>query len=529
MLRIWQLALPEWRKMLLASLFAFLATGSSVGLLYCSGFVLTYAALQPSISVIAVPIVAIRAFGLSRGAFRWLDRMESHDTALRLLERFRIWFYERLEPLVPTSLRHIRQGDLFQALARDVDSLEYLYARVISPVLVAIWTSILMAIILGIRSWKMLLVFFVFQGMAILLSFLLLPFLRKQAKKIRDLAATLQELIMDLHHGRQQLHVAGKWEQWISYFRILEAQHNRAVQKQNFAVAAAESVIPLCSALAVAAVAWLGAPLVVEGSLRPMEWVALILAVWAAFESVQGFPAMAHALQQSEAAGRRLLEIADLPPPPSPLFVPATTSAVVHLEDLGYRWPDGDFLFRHWNATLFPGKTYALLGPSGCGKSTLAHILCGFLQNTEGRIAVSESTPSTWISLLDQHPQLFTGTLADNLRIAAPEASAADLQEALHKVGLGDCDQWIGEQGMHLSGGQRQRLAAARVLLRNSRLVVLDEPAAHLDAKSEEELLHLFVSEAKSKSFALLVITHRPQFLKLFDEKLYLNGIPSPE
>lgn len=529
MLRIWQLALPEWRKMLLASVFAFLATASSIGLLYCSGFVLTYAALQPSISVIAVPIVAIRAFGLSRGAFRWFDRMESHDTALRLLERFRIWFYERLEPLVPTSLRHIRQGDLFQALARDVDSLEYLYARVISPVLVAIWTAILMAILLGMRSWKMVLVFLVFQGMAILLSFFLLPFLRRQAMKIRDLAATLQELAMDLHQGRQQLHVAGKWDLWISYFQGLETQHSRAVQKQNFAVSFAESIIPLCSALALAAVAWLGAPLVVEGSLRPMEWVALILAVWAAFESVQGFPAMAHALQQSEAAGKRLLEIADLSPQPSPLFAPTTTSAVVHLENLGYRWPDGDFLFRHWNATFFPGKTYALLGPSGCGKSTLAHILCGFLQNTEGRITVSENTPSNWISLLDQHPQVFTGTLADNLRIAAPEASTQELQDALQKVGLGDCDQWIGEQGTHLSGGQRQRLAAARVLLRNSRLVVLDEPAAHLDAKSEEELLHLFVSEAKSRSFALLVITHRPQFLKLFDEKLYLNGIPSPE
>jgi ATP-binding cassette subfamily C protein CydC len=524
MIRIWKLVLPEWKTMLAASLLAFLATGSSVGLLYCSGFVLTYAALQPSIAVISVPIVLLRAFGLSRGVFRYLDRMKSHDAALRILEHFRLWFYSRLEPLVPNGLRHFPQGELFQAMARDVDSLEYLYARVISPPLVALWTTILMIILVGKTSAILVGTYLIFQGLAILSVFILLPAIRRRSDQIRQLASELQELGLDLFHGHTQLKIAGTLDKWQTAFGDKELQHNRSVRKLSSMISAAEATIPFLSMAAAISMVWISAPWVLDGTLRPMEWVALLLSVLASFESVQAFPAMAHALQHSESAGKRLLKIADQGAPSLSPMLFAEQDEVVRLSNLGYRWPDGDFLFRNLNYSLLPGKTYALIGPSGGGKSTLANCLIHFLQPTEGTIVVQNQLQTAPATLLDQHPHFFTGTMAENLRIAKPDATDGEIQNVLKQVGFGTPDYWIGEQGTELSGGQRQRLAAARILLRKSRLVILDEPAAHLDASAEEDILKLFISEAKSKSFALLVITHRPQFLNLFDEIIEMPG-----
>lgn len=514
--------------MLLASLWAFLTIASSIGLLYCSGYVLTYAALQPSIAVIAVPIVLIRAFGISRGAFRWLDRMFAHNTALKLLERFRVWFYHRLEPLVPMGLRHVQQGDLFQALARDVDSLEYLYARVAGPILVSLWTSVLMIFLLGSHSMQMVGVFLAMQILAVLLSLSLLPFLRRFAREARLQAANLQDLAMDLHQGASFLRIAGTMPHWHSLFQKCETTHNRSLQQMSVTVSLGEALIPLCAILAAAGVAWFGGLAYLNGQIEAMVWVALVLATWVSFESLQGFPAMAHALQASETAGTRLMEIAQLQAPPTPKRQIHRGADLVHIVNMGFQWPDGAPLFQNFNLDLKAGNTYALIGPSGAGKTTLIHTLCGFLAPTEGRFSLHASLAADWIAVLDQHPQLFTGTLEDNLRIAAPQGTDADMETVLRRVGLWDwataqnpakpCAAWIGEQGTHLSGGQRQRLAAARVMLRKSRLVVLDEPAAHLDAQAERDLLELFISEAKSTPFALLVITHRPQFLNLFDE-----------
>jgi len=546
MMRIWKMALPEWRFMLLASLWAFLTTGSSIGLMMCSGWILTLAALHPSIAAIAVPIVGVRFFGIARGAFRWLDRVVAHETALRLLERFRIWFYQKLEPLVPIGVHDLKHGDLMQAIARDVDSLEFLYARVVSPPLVALWTACLMFVLLGVHGLHFALVFLAFQALSIAVSLLTTKLLNRWASKARQVSAELQEIILEMQAHVEELQIAGTWNAWKTEALRCEAIHNDAARRTNFVVGFAEAFVPLCSMLGVVGVTLLGGQEVIAHQLDPVLWVSLVLGTWAAYESVQGFPAMAQALQSSRVAGLRLLSIADRKPfvvQKQTMSSPTLPAApLLSIQNITYSWTKGSPVFSNFSLTLQAGKSLVLLGDSGVGKTTLVNILSRYLDAESGSIYLAgillASIPGdearARIAVLDQHPHIFTGTLADNLRIADPKASESSMQLALVRVGLWDWAQecntasptetWVGEQGKEMSGGQRQRLACARILLRPASIVILDEPAAHLDPDSESKLLELFITLAQEQQWGLLVITHRMQFVHRFDQVIRLLG-----
>ena len=523
MMQIWKMAIPEWPKMLQASFWAFLTTASSIGLLMCSGFIITRASFHPSIAVLSVAIVGVRFFGISRGIFRWLDRMVAHETALRLLERFRIWFYEKLEPLVPIGVRHIRNGELFHALARDVDQLEYLYARVVAPPLVALWTAVLMTILLFPVKPVFLAVFICFQFLAIGVSLSLSPALRASAKTAQRLASELQGIFLEMQQGRAELKVAGTWSHWLQECQEMEARHNRSVARTNWLVHLGEAFIPLLAFLAVATTLYLGAQMVYAEALSGVALATITLGIWASFESVQAFPALAHALQTSTASGKNLLAIAEIPSPVAPVHTPPNSQAILLLQNISFTWPDGETLFRDFSLHLEPGDAVALLGDSGSGKSTLANIIAGFLAPSSGQVRLGAGK----IAILDQFPQIFTGSLADNLKIAQPSTDLVRMQKVLEQVGLWDwaqgqspenpCEAWVGEQGAILSGGQRQRLAAARILLFDAKLVILDEPAAHLDPESESALFDVFLENTARNQSALIVITHRREFLHRFN------------
>jgi len=534
MKQIWNLALSQWPRMLLASFWAFATVASSVGLMMCSGYVLSAAALHPSIAVLATAIVGVRFFGIARGAFRWLERMVAHETALHLLERFRLWFYARLEPLVPIGIRHLRHGDLLQALARDVDSLEFLYVRVVAPPLVALWTLFLMMILQGRHQMSFVLCFASSQLLAILVSLGTLPFLAKWSKRARQQASQLQSLLLDLRQGFREIQAAGTYPAWHQALFALEGNYNQTLRRMNTLTSSAESLVPAIGLLGVGSIILLGTQEVRLGTLDPITWITLVMGAWAAFESVLAFPALAQGLQASTVAGTNLLAIANLPNPsaPSSCAPPSPGAPLLSIQNLDFTWPDGAPLFRNFSLALKAGERVAMLGDSGIGKSTLVHLICGYLAPTQGSISLDRSH----LAILEQQPQFFTGTLADNLRIAKADASNEEMQQVLEECGLWEwalqanpespSDAWIGEQGSQISGGQRQRLACAQVLLREAKLIILDEPAAHLDPESEEIVLEIFLRRTPPNgASALLVITHRPQFLARFDRSVQIHGV----
>ncbi|HSQ43070.1 MAG TPA: thiol reductant ABC exporter subunit CydC [Fibrobacteraceae bacterium] len=523
---LYERARPFWRSMLVASLWASLTVASSIGLLAFSGYLITLASFHPSIAMLSVAIVGVRFFGIARGGFRWLERMQSHATALRLRESFRMWFYERLELLAPMGLRHLRHGDVFHAFSRDVDQLEFLYVRVVAPPVVMLWISMGMLWGLSKVYCSLVWIFLTVPLVATLTTCFFSLVLKRWSHQAQGVAGRLQATLLEMLQGRMEYRILGTWGLWEKHLSEQEHLHNRLLARMNTAVAVMEAFmvslglfVALFSLLCMATVDVQSAPL----------WVASVLGIWAAGECIQGFPALALSLRNSQAAMKRLSETASSPLPKVP--APYAIGEGLLVQNLSFVWPDGEPLFQGFSLQLSPGQSAVLTGPSGCGKSTLAMILGGFLAPASGFC----SLPGRRVAILEQFSQIFSGTLADNLRVAWGEATPETMDRVLQQVGLWDwaCAQspekpeeaWVGEQGRSLSVGQRQRLAAARVLIAEAPLVILDEPAAHLDPESESHLLDVFLKDCRERQAVLLAIRHHTQFLSRFDQVVRMGGV----
>jgi len=178
-----------------------------------------------------------------------------------------------------------------------------------------------------------------------------------------------------------------------------------------------------------------------------------------------------------------------------------------------------------------PGELVVLAGPSGAGKTTLLELALGFLTPEAGEVCLNGRPPRPErFAYLPQRPHLFRGSLRENLRIAKPEASDAELEQALIAAGLGELlarlpeglDTPIGEDGAGLSGGERQRLALARAFLRPGEAVLLDEPSAHLDPESERHLIQGLMQLKKDRP--VLAVAHRPALIAAADRVLWLEN-----
>jgi ATP-binding cassette subfamily C protein CydD len=233
-----------------------------------------------------------------------------------------------------------------------------------------------------------------------------------------------------------------------------------------------------------------------------------------------------HARMEAIGAAERIVEILDTPVRVATgklTTVPDLQQGGVRFEAVSFRYPEGRQAVQELVLEIPPGETLALVGPSGAGKTTLINLLLGFLQPHSGRILVGgvpleEIAPEAWrrqLAWLPQRPQLFPGTVADNIRLGAPRAGMRAVREATALAEAGDFvealpqgwDTPVGEAGQGLSGGQVQRIALARAFLRDAPLVILDEPAANLDPDSEMRIHRALRSLAAGRM--LITIAHR--------------------
>lgn len=514
----------RWRVLFAATL-VFLCIGSSVGLMSTSGFLIALAASLPPMAALSMGVVGVRFFGLARGALRYVERLLSHATGFQVLGRWRLRFYDRLEPLAPYGLGDQSSGELLVRLGHDVDKLEALYTRVLAPALAAGGVALLMLVFLGRYGLSYVAWFGLCYTAAALLPLLWRSRMRTTARHLAasrgDMAGYAQEMVQ----GHAEIRVLGLE----SMFQQGIAAHGRSVDEAHLAAQKqlhlAEACAGIFPGLAVLGILIMGAQDCAAGRLAFETWVGILLGALAAFEALQGFALLAAQLEESVACGARLLAVADRNPqvnePAGEAAPPRAGAPALRAQDLRFAFPGQRELFR-LNFELAAGEVLVLHGPSGSGKSTLAAVLVRFLEYS-GSVELFgrelRSLPGDAVRrevcLLDQEVHLFTGTLADNLRLVAPHASAEELGAVLEAVGLGEflralpagLDTWLGERGQALSGGERQRIAAARALLGKAPLVVADEPAAHLHAVAERELLEAFRNAPHRPT--LLWISHR--------------------
>lgn len=536
-LRLIGIVRPYYGWMALAALISFAATGSGIGLLMTAAWLIAKAALQPPLAALQLGIVGVRFFGIARALFRYLERLVSHDATFRILTRLRVWFYDALEPLAPARLLGYRSGDLLQRIVDDIQGLENLYTRVLAPPLTAAMVALLMWFLLGTWSFEAALVLLLFH----LLAGLGLPLLtaalgRGVSSGILKAKAEEQVLALDFTQGLGELYLFGRLPEHLEKLAEVEGRKLALERRKAVVEGVSDMLGGVLVNAAVVVVLLVMLPLVETGTASGISLSIVTLAVMASFEALHPLPAAVGHLEADIHAGNRLFEIIDAKPevsiPAAPKPMP--TGTAIKAEQLSFTYPGSHRpALASISFSLPPGSRTAVVGPSGSGKSTLAALLVRFRQPCSGSITlggtdIGELDPEALrrrIALVSQKTYLFAETLRDNLLLAKPEATDAELEAALTAAGLPHfsrkLDTFAGQHGMQLSGGERQRMAIARALLQGAPLLILDEATASLDSLTEQQVHRALEQLAEGRT--TLAITHRLYDMERYDRILVLQ------
>ncbi len=512
-----------------------------VGLLATSGYLISRAAERPAVLSLTVAIVGVRFFGLARPVLRYVERLASHDLALRALARARVRSYERLEPLAPARLDGYRHGDLLSRLVADVDALQNLHLRGLTPPLVAVaaGAASVAAPAACLPAAPLVLALGLLAGAAAVPATAVLLGRRSARREATD-AGHLSAELVELVRGAPELVAYGRAGERLERLRGADTALAASARRAALAEGAADAIRVLVTGATVVGVLAVSVQAHADGRLDRVLIAALALLALASFEAVQPLGQSARELVQTLAAGRRVLELTEREPAvadpadPVPGFRGVPPLA---LESVRARYGPGEpTVLNGVTLRLDPGARVALVGPSGAGKTTVTNLLLRFLDPEAGRVTLAgrdlreyrQEDVRRLIAVAGQDSYLFSTSIRENVRLACPDASDVQVEEALRRAQIWEWvetlpDRWdtlVGEEGRELSGGQRQRIALARALLAGAPILVLDEPTAHLDVPTAEALLDDVLDVAAGRS--VLLITHRPERLERMDEVVAL-------
>jgi thiol reductant ABC exporter CydC subunit len=531
LLRLLSLLLPFWRGILLAVILGALTILSSISLMALSAWLISAASLHPSIADLGVAVVGVRFFGIARAVFRYLERLVSHETTFRLLAELRVNFYRRIEPLAPARLMSQRSGDLLSRAVTDIESLQFVLLRGAAPPLVALVSLLALTAFLGrfdllIAATALLFMLAAAVGLPLLSAW------SSEAsgdQRVQTRAA-LNAALVDAVQGMAESVVYGQQHTQIEQIAHLSEKAAQAERQNNRIDALQTALMVLLTHGAAVLVLAVAVPRV-DG----IYLATLMLATTAVFEAFMPLSQAALQLGAARSAAGRLFEITDLPPAvtesgSSPAPIPERPT--LQLDRVTFRYaPDLPPVLQEISLTLLPGQRIAVLGASGAGKSTLASLLLRFWEYESGSIRLGEHELRDYahadlravFGVMPQRTHLFNTTIRDNIHLACPSASLAEVEQAARAAHIHDFiqslpdgyDTIVGEDGMRLSGGERQRIALARVLLKDAPVLILDEFTANLDLVTERAVLETVLQAAAGKS--LLMFTHRRVLLERMD------------
>ena len=519
------------------------ATSLGIALIATSGYLISRAAQRPPVLALTVTIVIVRFLGLTRPLARYIDRLVSHDLALRSLGTIRSRFFARIEPLAPGQLDGFRRGDLVARMVGDVDRLDGLYVRGLCPPL----SGLAVAVLCVIAATVMLPAAGAILAAGLAIAGLAVPALaarwsREPSARLAAVRAQLSSQLVELLRAAPEIVAFGAAGSRAEAVAELDRELAALTRRDAVRAGLADALVTLAAGLTTAAVLAAAVRARAGGSLDPVLVATVTLLALASFEAVTPIPRAARELAIIGAAGRRVLDLTSRRPvitdPDAPLPSPPRDAAI-ELAGVTARYPGSPRpVLEQVDLRLEPGRRVALVGPSGSGKTTVTNVLLRFLDPEAGALLIDgydardhrQSDVRAMFSLAGQGAHLFNSTIRQNLLLARPDATDDELRAALARArlaawvdGLPDgIDTLVGEEGRRLSGGQRQRLVLARALLRDAPVLVLDEPTAHLDAATAEALMADVFAAAGDA--AVLLITHRSEGLDAVDQVVALDA-----
>ena len=531
----------------ITALLSFITLGAGIGLLAMSAFLISKSALVDTTITLALIILGVRVFAMTRAVSRYAERYVGHLGTFKILTRIRIWFFRGIEPHAPAVLMQHRSGDLLTRILADIDTLQDLYLRVlVPPVAAALAVGLGCILLAGFSPWLgiALFVFVCLCGIAIPLAMHGLT--RSSSSSLLQEQANLNATLVEGITGIADLVAFGREDLLLGRAEHITAAQQPARKQLAQARGIAAGLTALLVGLAALTVLGFGVSLVSDGSLDGVYLAILPLIAIATFEAVGPLSAAYEHLGRSRAAATRLVELVDTPasvaePSPSAKLTlqnntsSALTAADLVVTDLSFRYSEGESLVLQ-NATVqIPAGSFAVItGPSGSGKSTLSNLLLRFWEYSQGSIQLNGyelnrlglDEARSVVALVAQHDHLFDTTLRDNLLLGDSRADDERLFEACDAVCLGDwvralpagLEERAGENGNRLSGGERQRVMIARALLTEAPILILDEATEHLDEEMQLDVLRGILRWRSGRT--TIMITHEAPNISGIDLRL---------
>ena len=546
-----------------------LSAACAIGLLATSGWLLTRASQRPPVFDLAVAIGAVQAFALGRGVTRYMERLAIHGISLATLSRVRLWLYDTVEPLVPDGLRAARfgpdaaasraAGSLLSGFVADTEDVTEALARS-TTITIDLGVSILLggavAALLDPVAGAILL-----AGMAgvIAVSILGARIGRSAAGRAAAIRAELADQVVETVRSAPELVAFGRQDLIAARLEDARRRARTAALRQALGRGIARALATWAAGAGLIGVVLAGLAAHRAGQLSGIMLTVLVLVSVAALDQGSLLPAALTGRATGNAAVSRLAELARLEPPVREPLADASPptggggALLDHVEVLApgagrtasrpaHAVPTSPIpiapILHGVSLSVAPGRRVALLGRSGAGKSSALHVLLHFLEASSGSARIggvdvrlmTRTGMARQVAWRAEETHLFAATVADNLRLARPEAAEDELVAVLDQVGLGT---WyrslpggmgtvLGAGGRDLSAGERQRLGMARALLSGADLLLLDEPTAHLDPWSSAQVLAELLGAAGSRS--VLVVSHELGVAGQVDEIVTLDA-----
>lgn len=514
---------------------------AGIGLLGLSGGFLTGAALTFGVLGgfnLFLPSAGIRALTLARIGSRYGEKVVGHEATLRIARDLRVAVFAKMLPLSPGQLSRLRSGDVLARLLGDIDAVDGLLVRAIGPLLALAVTALAVAgFAAAIDPWLGTWIAAASAVAAVLAGWRAAGGQRSEAslaRKRADLRASLHEL----YDGAADLAAMGASDQWLQRLQQEAAELERRERRRRLRLADAVALQGVVNAAAWTGLLWMACMAAIEGRLTPAQAAGLAFAALALSELWPGMGLAWQALQGGRASMVRIDALAGQAPavvdPPRPRALPATGALV--LDSVGFAWPGGRRVLDGATLRIDPGERVAIRGDSGAGKSSLVALVLRAVDPLAGAlhwggVDLREVAQADWharLAWLPQEAPVFAGTLAQNLRLGNGQASDARMRDALECVQLwrwaeaaGGLHAWIGEGGATVSAGQARRIALARAMLRETPLLLLDEPTEGLDQDTADGVMRALAHWCRGRS--VIVVSHAPLPPGVVDRELLLR------
>ncbi len=516
-----ELEQPALRRAVLAGL---LVTLSTIGLAGTSAWLIVRSAQEPAVLSLTVPMGLVQLFALSKAAGRYVERTQTHRSALGVMGHVRASVARLLEPLVPAGLGP-NSADVVDVVVRDVDRVQDLLTAVAGPLLTSMFAGLVAVAVAGvIVPWTALTLF-----AGLLLTAVVLPLL---AARVGESSANEMDLVRSemvslfdrAAQGGDEYVMAGASISLERELVALEDRFDKALHGRTAMMGVISGLTTLISGLCVIAVVALTAVALRQGQVGPALVAVPALLGVSVLELVGGVAPSLVGFRGDRVALMRLEALANVEAPVKEPAEPGAMDSVAgELVATGLtRTFDGHRVLSNISFDLARGDVVMLGGPSGGGKTTLARLLAKFLDPDGGSLRIGSSPYDDLqsrqvrerVGFVDDAPHVFATSLAGNLRIAKPTATVEELEAALEAAGLSQLlatmpeglDTQLGGSATGLSGGEQRRLGVARELLVRRPIVIFDEPTEGLDEQTATKVMSSIVE--RYRDGAVLVISH---------------------